>query len=147
MKQGSLLVIDDEVQILDGLSMFLEDVAEKIIVVDSGIKALEVLKHQQVDCIVCDVKMPGMDGLEVIKEVRALGLETPFIFFTAFGSEKTIMEAVKYGAFDFISKPKFEALLEIVSHGLKAGIKMRCEKTISTDEVIKEYQELIRINK
>ncbi|OFZ17129.1 MAG: hypothetical protein A2X86_01365 [Bdellovibrionales bacterium GWA2_49_15] len=143
MKQGNLLIIDDEVEILETLAVFLEDVALTITAVDNGHKALEVLKHQKIDCIVCDIRMPEMDGLQVIKAVRDLGLETPFIFFTAYGSEEIIMEAVKFGAFDFISKPKFEALTEIVANGLNAGIKMRTKVTTSVDQVVQEFKELL----
>jgi len=143
VKQGNLLIIDDEVEILETLAVFLEDVALTITAVDNGHKALEVLKHQKIDCIVCDIRMPEMDGLQVIKAVRDLGLETPFIFFTAYGSEEIIMEAVKFGAFDFISKPKFEALTEIVANGLNAGIKMRTKVTTSVDQVVQEFKELL----
>ena len=138
-----MLIIDDEVEILETLAVFLEDVALTITAVDNGHKALEVLKHQKIDCIVCDIRMPEMDGLQVIKAVRDLGLETPFIFFTAYGSEEIIMEAVKFGAFDFISKPKFEALTEIVANGLNAGIKMRTKVTTSVDQVVQEFKELL----
>ncbi len=147
MKQGNLLIIDDEVQLLESLGTYLEDVASRIIAVDNGHKALEILKHEKIDCIVCDIKMPGMDGLQVIKHVRDMGVEIPFIFFTAYGSEETMLEAVKYGAFDFVNKPKLEALVEIVSNGLQAGIKMHEHPPVSLDEVIDECQHLLNDEK
>ena len=72
---------------------------------EDGEVGLEMLSNNQFDVVLCDVKMPKMDGIEVLEKSQAKGKETPFIMVSAHGTIETAVEATKKGAFDFIQKP------------------------------------------
>lgn len=135
-----IFIIDDEEDLRENIADLLEDLADEFIEASDGLDAMEKYKiHEPFDCIVCDINMPRMNGVEVIKAIRELGDEkTPFIFFTAFGSRALMLQAIKYGAFDFIDKPHFENLTEIVSNALSI------KKTDDTkdENLISEYKKL-----
>ena len=121
MSKGNLLIVDDEPIILKRLKFNLEDYADEVYTAENGLEALEVLKSKIVHCVICDINMPKMNGVEVIKSIRAEGNEVPFIFYTAHGNQDLMMEAVKYGAFDFLNKPNLDGLEDVVSRGLHEG--------------------------
>jgi FixJ family two-component response regulator len=83
---------------------------------------LDILKKEKIHCVVCDISMPGMNGLEVIKAAREIGYDKPFAFYTAHGNEKLMREVVKYNAFDFLDKPNLDGLQEVVTKGLQKGL-------------------------
>ena len=111
MEKGNLLIVDDEPIILKRLKFNLEDYATNIYTAENGIEALEQLKIHQVHCVICDINMPKMNGVEVLRTIREQKNEVPFIFYTAHGNDELMMEAVKYGAFDFLDKPTITGLL------------------------------------
>lgn len=143
MAKGNLLIIDDEQMILSSLKELLEDVADKIFVADNGLEGLKILESEQVHTIVCDINMPQMTGLEVIKEVRSRNIEIPFIFYTGYGSRELMMEAVKFGAFDFLEKPNMDGLEQIVTSALKVGLNSN-NRDLDHEVLITEYQKMIR---
>ena len=98
--KGNLILIDDEVMLLEKTAMLLEDIADKVFTADSGAKGLEIIKNNKIHCILCDINMPNMNGVEVLKKIRELKQETPFIFYTGHGSRELMKEAIKYGALD-----------------------------------------------
>ncbi|MCB9095139.1 MAG: response regulator [Halobacteriovoraceae bacterium] len=123
--EGALLLVDDEELILDIVANLLEDKVNKIYKAKNGEEGLELIKkHSDIVCTVCDIRMPIMDGIEMIKHVRKLGNEMPFIFYTGHGNEDLMLEVVKYGAFDFINKPGLEDLEEIFLSGMVMGEKI-----------------------
>ncbi|MCK9220480.1 MAG: sigma-54 dependent transcriptional regulator [Bacteroidales bacterium] len=99
-----ILVIDDEKSIRNTLREILE--YEKYLVDDApdGIEGLQLVKENRYDAILCDIKMPRMDGLEVLTQVIEL-TDTPVIMISGHGSIDTVVEAIKKGAYDYISKP------------------------------------------
>lgn len=142
MNKGNLLIIDDEPLLLKNLKINLEDYADTIFTASNGIEALEVFKRESVHCIICDINMPQMNGVEVIKRVREMGSHVPFIFYTGHRNPELMFEAVKYGAFDFLDKPHFEGLEEVIARGMKDGFSP--SKQTSEDEMLSEYQKLLR---
>ncbi len=110
MKKGHLLIIDDESHLLNVLSFMFAGLAEKITVVETAPEALKILDSEKPDCILCDMNLPRMSGLEVLRMMRLRGMNTAFIFFSAENSPKTIHEAVKLGAMDFFFKPQFTGI-------------------------------------
>jgi DNA-binding NtrC family response regulator len=107
-----LLVIDDDKQTCDYLKDFFTlrkcDVSTAI----SGKEGLSILKKQRPDIVLLDVKMEGMDGLEVLKEIKKLNKDIKVIMITVASDEKTKQEAEKLGADDFIKKPLNISYLE-----------------------------------
>lgn len=120
--KGNLLLIDDETMLLDVLKVNLSRVADTILTADNGKDALLLVSEKEIHCIVCDINMPHMNGVEVLKRLREMKSEIPFIFYTAHGNQDLMMEAVKYGAFDFLDKPYFEGLEEVTARALAIGL-------------------------
>lgn len=144
MSKGNLLIIDDEPDIRMRLSDLLEEYAEKIYVAANGKEGLETFNSHEIHCIICDINMPEMNGVELIKALRTQGTNTPFIFYTAHGNRDLMLEAVKYGAFDFLDKPNLNGLEDVISRGLAHGFNMG-EGTAEEDAgFVSDYQELLR---
>lgn len=100
-----LLIIDDEKSIRSTLREILEYEDFKVEEAQDGQEGLDMLKKNEYDVVLCDIKMPGMDGLEVLEKFASLGKEAQFIMISAHGTIETAVEATKKGAFDFIQKP------------------------------------------
>ena len=143
MQRGNLLIVDDEPLLLKNLSLNLEDCADVIFTANDGIEALEIIKTQTIHCIICDINMPRMNGVEVIKKIREQNNDVPFIFFTGHGNRELMFEAIKYGAFDFIDKPHFEGLEEVISRGMLTGFKGDSELE-NEQEILSEYKKLLK---
>lgn len=142
MSKGNLLLIDDEEMILESSKMLLADIADNIFTANSGKAGLEILRGEEIHCIVCDINMPDMNGVEVIQHVRKLNPNIPFIFYTGHGSDKLMREAIKYGAFDFLDKPALEGLEETIQRGLREG--MSGAKTSDPLAFVSEYQKMLK---
>lgn len=100
-----ILVVDDEKSIRDTLIEILEYEGYTIGQAGDGEAGLAYLKQHQVDLVLCDIKMPKMDGIQLLETANLDGISAPFIMITAQGTIKTAVEATKKGAFDFIEKP------------------------------------------
>jgi DNA-binding NtrC family response regulator len=100
-----ILVIDDERSIRNTLKDILEFEKYQVELAEDGFKALELLKNNDFDVILCDIKMPGMDGIEVLQKVEELKPDTPVVMISGHGNIDTAVESIKKGAFDFIEKP------------------------------------------
>ncbi len=98
-------VVDDQELIRDSLSETLTREDHEVETFESASDALDRIKASPYDAVVSDLKMPGMDGVALLRELRAADVETPVILMTAFGSVSSAVEAMKLGAFDYITKP------------------------------------------
>jgi FixJ family two-component response regulator len=105
MKNKDVLIVDDEKNIRLTLSMALEPLGLNIVTAVNGEDALSVLKTRDIDIILLDLKMPGIDGIEVLRRVRELHSDIRVIIITAHGTIDSAVEAMKLGAVDFIQKP------------------------------------------
>lgn len=101
----TILVIDDERAIRRTLNEILTFEGFKVDEAEDGAEGLKKIKEGNYDCILCDVKMPKMDGIEVLEKVKEIDIDVPFIVISGHGNIETAVDAVKKGAFDFISKP------------------------------------------
>lgn len=101
-----ILVIDDDPIVRDILSDFLRQEGNDVVTAEDGMKGLERLREEQFDLIFLDIKMPGMDGLEVFEKAKeTLNAATPTIIITAHGTIDNAVQAMKLGAFDYVTKP------------------------------------------
>ena len=100
-----VLVVDDEAVIREGMKRILGGEGFQVDVSASGHAALERLQEEDFDLVITDLKMPGMSGMEVLKAIKILQPEIPVIIITGYSTVDTAVEAIKNGAFDFISKP------------------------------------------
>ena len=115
-----ILVIDDETSILDSLAGILTDEGFKPLCVASAEEGLERLKSEAVDLVLLDIWMPGMDGIEALKLIKAEHPELQVIMISGHGTIETAVQATKIGAFDFIEKPlSYDKILLAINNGLR----------------------------
>src|SRR5258707_9253008 len=100
-----ILIIDDEAGIRDTLAMIFEYEKHTVTTAESGTEGVKLISDgTPVDCILLDVKMPGMDGLETLQKIRLIREDVPVIMISGHGTIETAVEATKLGAFDFLEK-------------------------------------------
>jgi DNA-binding NtrC family response regulator len=104
-KMPKILIIDDEAAIRGALKEILEYESFEVDEAEDGLQGLKKLEKESYDLIFCDIKMPKMDGIEVLEKLKEKEIEAPVIIITGHGSVETAVEALKKGAYDFIQKP------------------------------------------
>ncbi len=102
---AKILIIDDEKSIRSTLREILEYEKYEVEEAEDGELGLELLGKNEFDVVLCDIKMPKLDGIQVLEKSNSIGKDTPFIMISAHGTIETAVEATKKGAFDFIQKP------------------------------------------
>jgi PAS domain S-box-containing protein len=110
----SVLVVDDEQDIRDGSERILSRMGCQVLTAAQGEEALQILTEETVSIVILDMKMPGMDGIEVLTRIREINEEILVIVITGYATVETAIEAMKQGAYDFISKPFEPDQLRIV---------------------------------
>ena len=105
MNGSKILLVDDEEIFTRNMAKLLTTRGYKVTAVNSGDAAIRALEVQPVDVIVLDLKMPGLDGLSTLKEIQKLGLFTQTLMLTGHGSIDSALEAMKLGAYDYLTKP------------------------------------------
>jgi len=100
-----ILVIDDEKGIRNTLKEVLEYEGHQVDVAGNGPEGLELFRGSNYDIVLCDIKMPEMDGIEVLEKLNAYSPDAPVIIISGHGNIDTAVEAIKKGAYDFIEKP------------------------------------------
>jgi len=100
-----ILVVDDEKTIRQALTEILEDESYEVSQAADGEEAWGLLESNQYDAVLCDIKMPKLDGIELLDKVVEAGIDVPFIMISAHGTIETAVDATKKGAYDFIQKP------------------------------------------
>lgn len=136
---AKILIIDDEAPIRRTLKEILEYEKYKISEASEGEEALQILKKNSFDLILCDIKMPRMDGIELLGKVKALS-DTPMVMISGHGNIDTAVECIKGGAFDFITKPlDLNRLLITVRNALDKS-KLLTETKVLKKKVSKKYE-------
>lgn len=102
---SKILVIDDERSIRNTLKDILEYEKYDVDLAEDGKKGLEMVKNTEYQIILCDIKMPGMDGIEVLEKLQDMASDTPVVMISGHGNIDTAVESIKKGAYDFIEKP------------------------------------------
>ncbi|MDG1191572.1 MAG: sigma-54 dependent transcriptional regulator [Flavobacteriaceae bacterium] len=136
-----ILIIEDEEPIRRVLVRILtdEDKAYEVAAAADGKEGLALLGKHNFDLVLCDIKMPKMDGIEVLQSANARKIGIPFIMLTGHGNVETAVEAMKLGAYDFISKPPdLNRLLTAVSHALE-NKSLRSENKKLKRKVAQKY--------
>ncbi len=117
-EKANILIVDDELGPRESLKMVLKPFYN-IFTAENGEKALETIKNHSVDLVTLDLKMPGSEGTEVLREIKKTREDIEVIIITGFGSLKTAMEGIRYGAADYMLKPfDIAELVSIVNRTL-----------------------------
>lgn len=122
MSNGHVYVIDDDLAMRDSLDFLLGSAGFSVRLFDSAVKFLDALPDLEFGCVLSDVRMPGIDGLELLKRLKEKRKELPIIIMTGHGDIPLAVEAMKQGAVDFLEKP-FEddrvvaRITEAIKHG------------------------------
>ena len=115
-----VLIVDDEAVIRKGLRRVMEGRGYQAETSESGFDAIEKLQNAPFNIVITDLKMPGMDGIEVLKAIKILQPDVPVIIITGYSTVDTAVDAMKHGAFDYISKPFTpEQMTEMVEKALE----------------------------
>ena len=137
-EKATVLVIDDERNTREGLSRALSD-AYRVLLAEDARRGLEILKHETVDVVLTDLKMPGMDGMTFIRRATAAPDAPLVIMMTAYGSVQTAVEAMKVGAYDYLTKPlNLDNLEMMIQRGLESR-QLRAENEALRRRLDKRY--------
>ena len=106
-----VLLVDDEKDFVEMLQLRLEEVGEKVTPAYNGKECLDLLARKEIDVVILDIKMPGMDGIAVLQEIKRKHPLVEVIMLTGHGTTESAVEGMKLGAFDYLLKPaRFEEL-------------------------------------
>lgn len=128
---GNILIIDDEKNYLIVLEDLLSEEGHHVLTAESGAEGLDLVKNNDLDVVITDMKMPGMDGMEVLEQVRAWDPDLPVIMMTAFGTVGKAVEAMKKGAFHYILKP-FE----------NEELKVLVQKAVEHHQIVRQNRQM-----
>ena len=136
----TILVVDDDPYIQEALGDRLESLGYRVARASDGKQALELIDHQDPQMVFLDIEMPGMKGLDVLREIRAREKDFPVVMITAYGSVDLAVEAMKEGAYDFIPKPFKANHIALVVEKAMERQRLRREKEVLSEEVDKRYR-------
>lgn len=134
-----VLVIDDEENLRHYLQMVLGEAGYQVEIAQDGEEALEKMQHHAWDIILCDIKMPKMDGMALLKTAKEKGLEGTIIMMSAYGTVDTAVEAMKIGAYDYVSKPFNADEIILTLKKAEERERLREENIRLRDEVQRDY--------
>jgi len=140
MKGSRILLVDDEVVFTNNMSKLLTNRGYRVTAVNSGDSAIRELEENDFDIVVLDLKMPGMDGITTLKEIKKLDLFTETLILTGHGSIDSAMEAIKLGAYDYLTKPceigelvaKIEGAWEKKDDAQKEDMQEKIQKVVES---------------
>jgi DNA-binding NtrC family response regulator len=135
------LIVDDEPDMLKLLSMIIrEKTPYEVITTNNPVEAFELAKKGGFDLVIADLKMPGLDGIELLDAVKKIDPDIPFIIITAYATVESATEAIQKGGFDFITKPfRKEQILFSIEKALK-WLKVQRENRMLRDQLQKIKQ-------
>jgi len=139
---SKILLVDDEVVFTQNMAKLLANRGFVVTAANSGDAAIQALEEKDFDVVVLDLKMPGMDGITTLKEIKKLGLFTEMLILTGHGSIDTALEAIKLGAYDYLTKPceidelvgKIEGAWEKKDNEVQKDIEEKIQKVVESPQ-------------
>ena len=146
----SILVVDDELSMREFLKILLEKESYKVTTASDASSAIDLIKNENFDLVLSDIRMPGIGGLSLLEKIKAENNSIPVIMITAFASPENAVVAMRSGAFDYITKPfKVDEIIKIIKTALAAtvsgNIKDVSAATDSFEGIIGNSPEMLRI--
>lgn len=137
--KSRILVVDDEESIREFLEIMLKKEGYEVTLAEDGQKAKDLLAKKSFDMIISDLQMPHVTGIELLKHVKETAPEIVFMMITAFGTTETAVEAMKMGAYDYITKPfKIDEVRLNIQNALRSR-NLEVENRSLKKELVKEY--------
>lgn len=137
--KSRILVVDDEESIREFLEIMLRKEGYEVTCAEDGQKALDTIKKKSFDLVISDLQMPNMTGIELLRHVKDQYPEMLFMMITAFGTTETAVEAMKLGAYDYITKPfKIDEVRIVIANALRSR-NLEVENRTLKKELSKEY--------
>lgn len=140
MPKQTILVVDDEAKMRRLLEIMLTQMGHGVLQAGDGKEALEVLDSNTVDLVITDLKMPKLDGIGLLQQLREQNNDTPVIVVTAYGTVETAVNAMKYGASDYIVRPfELDAVESAVKRALILGKEQRENRYLHEDSEVETW--------
>lgn len=137
--KSRVLVVDDEESIREFLEIMLRKEGYEVTCAEDGQKALDIIKKKSIDLVISDLQMPNMTGIELLRQVKDQYPDLLFMMITAFGTTETAVEAMKLGAYDYITKPfKIDEVRINIANALRSQ-NLEVENRTLKKELSKEY--------
>ncbi len=137
--KSRILVVDDEESIREFLEIMLRKEGYEVTCAEDGQKALDLIKKKSFDMVISDLQMPNLTGIELLRQVRDSYPDLLFMMITAFGTTETAVEAMKLGAYDYITKPfKIDEVRINIANALRSK-NLEVENRVLKKELTKEY--------
>ena len=138
-----LLVVDDELHVRESLSRWFVEDGYEVETASSGKEALSALGRGRYDAVITDIRMPGMDGLDLQRRIREVSPQVPIILITAYASVSTAVQALKEGAYDYVTKPFDPEALSRVVQKACAALRLQEENVKLKERLAASAPELI----
>lgn len=137
--KSRILVVDDEDSIREFLEIMLKKENYEVTTAEDGLRAKEILAKKSFDMVISDMQMPNMTGIELLKHVKESYPDLVFMMITAFGTTETAVDAMKMGAYDYVTKPfKIDEVRLNIANALRSK-NLETEVRILKKELVKEY--------
>lgn len=137
---AKILIIDDERSIRNSMKDILSFEGHEVVVAENGLEGLVTFKSEKPEIVFCDIKMPKMEGIEVLERIKEFSYETPVIMISGHGTIDTAIEAIKKGAYDFIEKPlDLNRLLITIKNATDKHLLLKETQTLK-HKVSKKYE-------
>jgi len=153
-KRTKILVVDDESIVRESLRDWLENVGYKVEIAESGEEALKIIRQKKIKIMLADLVMPGIDGIELMKEARKIVPTISTVIITAYGSIQTAISAIREGAHDYIEKPFCPEKVELLIKNLKEhqdlieeniSLRRRIEDRYNFEGIIAKSHKMLKI--
>lgn len=147
-KSPHILVVDDDQVLLNLFDKVLKKLGFRVILADNGRDAIDLVRKTTPDVVLLDIKMPGMDGISTLKEIKAQDPDIEVIIITGFASLDSAVEALKYGAFDYIRKPfdRLDQVVDAIRRGWERRTPRLQRRNLKTSQERKIYELKILYN-
>jgi DNA-binding NtrC family response regulator len=154
MKRRKVLVIDDDASLRRVMEMQLEEIGCDVLAAASGKEALGVLEEVTPDLVITDLRIPGMSGMDILKSLRKDHPELTVIMVTAYGTVRTAVEAMKAGAYDYLTKPiDYDELTLVVNRALEhqqlleevRNLRLTLDEKYGFESIIGRSKKLLRV--
>ncbi|MEO7325048.1 MAG: sigma-54 dependent transcriptional regulator [Dokdonella sp.] len=146
MTSRQILVVDDEPKMRRVLEIMLQKLGHRVCIAGNGREALDLLASNAIDLVIADLRMPEMDGIELLSTLRERGSEVPLLVVTAHGTVETAVAAMKYGAFDYIVRPfDMDALILSIERALAAATLTR-QNAFLREEIERGWHSFIGVS-